>query len=141
MIRQLPSGRRLGADVLDGWIFDFSRLRLLHIKEPDSPWLHNHPWLFCWSLILNGGYTHEYATLQPDGSLGERAFRTFRPGDVNFMPHSMVHRIDSVLPETYTQLFYGPDIEGPQFIRYHTPTGLLSDTEMKEQGYLAAASQ
>lgn len=136
MIVQIPKGRRLGVDVLDGWAFDTLQQRIVRIHAPDGPYLHNHPWEWCWSLILNGGYTHEFATLQADGSLGPRDFRTFRPGDVNFMPHSLFHRIDDVLPETYTHLFYGPDAPGVRHVQYHTPTGLLGDKGMRDQGYV-----
>jgi hypothetical protein len=123
---------RMGVDVLDTWLFDASRLRINKIKAPDAPWLHNHPWEFCWTLILNGGYTHEYATLQPDGSLSERAFRAFRPGDVNFMPHSLFHRIDSVLPDTYTMIFWGPDTPGAKHVLYWTPDGLKAQRQLQD---------
>lgn len=139
MITKLPPGGRLGVDVLDVYTFDADRLRLNKIKAPDAPWLHNHPWEFCWSLILNGGYTHEYAYLQPDGSLSERQFRTFRPGDVNFMPNSLFHRIHEVEPETYTQIFWGPDMPDVKHVLYWTPEGLKAQRHL--QAYIHETAQ
>ena len=135
MIEKLPPGGRLGIDVLDVYAFDASQLRLNKIKVPDAPWLHNHPWEFCWSLILHGGYTHEFAYLQPDGSLSPHERRAFRPGDINFMPNSLFHRIDEVLPETYTQIFWGPDT-GIKHVLYWTPEGLKPQKHML--AYMAA---
>lgn len=124
MIERFP-GRRAGADVIDTYVFDATQLRLNKIKAPDIPeWLHNHPYEFCWSLIVNGGYTHEFAMLQPDGTLGPRERRTFRPGDVNFMANGLFHRIDSVEPDTYTQIFFGPELGG-RWIKYWTPDGIM----------------
>lgn len=131
MIAKLKTGGRMGADVLDVYAFDAARFRLNKIKAPDiEEWLHNHPYEFCWSLILNGGYTHEFATLQPDGSLGPRALRSFRPGDVNFMPNGLFHRIQAVEPDTYTQIFFGPDTRG-RLIKYWTPEGLKTHTQLE----------
>lgn len=119
------SGARLGAEVIDTYAFDASQLRINKIKAADLPeWLHRHPYEWCWSLILNGGYTHEFAMLQPDGTLGPRERRTFKPGDINFMPHSLFHRIDVVKPDTYTQIFFGP-AQGGRLIQYWTPEGLM----------------
>jgi hypothetical protein len=137
MIDSAPqAGRRLGVEVLDTWSFDASRLRINKIKAPDAPHLHNHPWEWCWALILSGGYVHEFAYLQPDGSLSKRELRAFRPGDVNFMPHSLFHRIAEVEPETYTQIFWGPDIPDCKHVTYWTPEGLKAQRQM--QDYLAA---
>lgn len=132
MITRVASGGRMGVDVLDVYMFDAARFRLNKIKAPDiAPWLHNHPYEFCWSLILNGGYTHEFAVIQADGTLGPREMKTFRSGDVNFMPHSTFHRIDSVEPETYTQIFFGPD-KGGRVIKYWTPEGLKTHKQLEE---------
>ena len=112
MTAPLPIAAIVGAErptgaVLDLWKFDASRFRVNHIKAPDTklPWCHNHPWEFCWGLILNGGYTHEYH----DGD-GVCKTATFRPGDVNFMLHSRYHRILELEPDTYTLFFWGPDV-------------------------------
>ncbi len=112
-------GMRAGIPVLTTYYWTANRFSLNHLKQPDGPLLHCHPWEFCWSLILNGGYTHEFAYLQPDGTLGPIQVRAFRPGDVNFMTHALFHRIADVEPDTYTQIFWGPDVDGvPQLPGY-----------------------
>jgi hypothetical protein len=112
-------GTRAGLPVLTTYMWADQRFSVNHIKQPDGPLLHCHPWTFCWSLILNGGYTHEYAYLQPDGTMGPVGVRSFKPGDVNFMTDKLYHRIASVEPDTYTQIFWGPNIDGvPQLPGY-----------------------
>lgn len=114
----LGGGRPSGAK-LDLWKFDASRFRINHILTPDhEPLLHNHPWEFCWGLILNGGYTHEFFELGSDKQPGPTQHKTFKSGDVNFMHNNMYHRIVDLQPNTYTLFFWGPNVGKDNTLRY-----------------------
>lgn len=107
-------GNRLGVDVLRTWSFDATRMRINRVLGADAPYLHNHPFDWCWGLIVNGSYTHEFFLLDEDGRPGPVQTKTFCAGDVNFMPNKMFHRIVSAEPETYSFFFYGPDLPGAE---------------------------
>ncbi len=112
-IAAIAGGERPTGAILDLWKFDSSRFRINHIKTPDTalPYCHNHPWEFCWGMVLNGGYTHEFFDLGPDKQPGPMQTATFRSGGpVNFMLHSRYHRIVELEPDTYTLFFWGPDV-------------------------------
>ena len=117
----LGAVRPTGA-AIDLWKFDASRFRINHIKSADTdlPYCHNHPWEFCWGLILNGGYTHECFDVA-DGKAGPARSETYAPGQVNFMLHSKYHRILEVQPDTYTLFFWGPDRDRGKGLRYWVP--------------------
>ncbi len=118
-IAAMAGGTRPTGAVLDLWKFDASRFRINHLLEPDlkHPWCHNHPWDFCWGLILNGGYTHEYHDVE-DGAATELRQQSFKPGDVNFMLNNRYHRIVSLEPNTYTLFFWGPDNDRGAGLKY-----------------------
>jgi|GEM_PF-4088448 len=85
------------------------RFSVNRILAPDGPIFHQHPYEFCWSLIVNGGYTHEFFYPGPNGEQVVDT-RTFKVGDINFMPRPLHHRIAHVLPDTYTLFYKGPDL-------------------------------
>jgi predicted metal-dependent enzyme (double-stranded beta helix superfamily) len=107
-------GNRLGVDVLRTWSFDATRMRVNQVLGTDAPLLHNHPFEWCWGLILNGGYTHEFFELSADGVPGPTQTKSFAPGDINFMPSRLFHRIAHAEPETFSLFFYGPDTPGAE---------------------------
>lgn len=110
------AGNRGSAYILDSYRLDASRFTVNAFKGIDPPELphHNHRWEWCWSIILQGGYTHEYFFVR-DGVAGEIQQRTFRPGDINFMPRNLYHKIVALEPETYTMLCAGPTVKGVNF--------------------------
>ena len=81
-----------------------------HLIQPDGELLHSHAYEFVESLIMGGGYTHEFFLLGQDGAPGELQRASFRAGDTNFMPGNMFHRIVDVRPGTWTFMCYGPPI-------------------------------
>jgi hypothetical protein len=109
-------GNRGSAYILDSFRLDASRFTVNAFRNPDPPELphHNHRWEWCWSIILAGGYTHEFFHVT-DGVAGPVSLRTFREGDVNFMPRSLYHKIVALEPNTYTFLCSGPTIPGHGF--------------------------
>ena len=124
MIALNKIGNRLGVDVLRTWSFDATQMRINRVLGADAPHLHNHPFEWCWGLILNGGYEHEFFELDADGKPGPTRAKAFGPGDVNFMPHRLFHRIVRAEPETYTLFFRGPAVEGARnFPTYWTADG------------------
>lgn len=73
------------------------RLLIHHIFRADEePWVHNHPWRTARFLVISGGYTEQRLV---DGKI---LLRSFSPGDVNRLDASDFHRVDSVLPGTWT---------------------------------------
>lgn len=114
-LRQWRGQRRDGRAVLDRFHPRGAPLAgswsINRILDADGPLLHSHPYAFCESLILAGGYTHEFFLLGEDGVPGETQVATFRPDAVNFMPGNCFHRIVSVEPGTVTWLAYGPALE------------------------------
>lgn len=119
----LGGGRPTGA-VLDLWKFDSSRFRINHIKTPDLalPYCHNHPWEFCWGMVLSGGYTHEFFDLGEDKQPGPLQTETFRSGGpINFMLNRRFHRIIELEPDTYTLFFWGPDVGRGKGLLYFVP--------------------
>jgi hypothetical protein len=71
-------------------------LHRIHRADQDRP-LHNHPWPNAASLILWGGYAE--STL--------RGWYFYALGDRNRLTPETYHRIDSVLPGTWTLFFAG----------------------------------
>lgn len=121
--RLLPGHQRFGQEVLDVVKFGAENLQINCILAPDGPIFHAHPGVWTWGLILSGGYTHEFYYVKEDGSPdGPPRRESFGPGDVNFMPHTIRHRIDSVLPHTVTLFMQGPGAEtadDPELIERH----------------------
>ena len=114
-------GNRGSAYILDSFRLDASRFTVNAFKNPDPPELphHNHRWEWCWSIILQGGYTHEFFILGEDGKPGPTELKTFRSGDVNFMPWRLYHKIIALEPDTYTFLCSGPTRPGHGFEYWH----------------------
>lgn len=85
---------------------------MLHrIHRPDAdPYLHNHPWATCRSLILSGGYREERLV---DG--GVVPF-IYRPGDVNRLDAGDFHRISHAWPNTWTLLLVGERVQDWGFL-------------------------
>jgi len=90
-------------------------LHQIHLPDADhAP--HCHPWEWCFSIILHGGYVEE----RPG-----RRDRRLRRGSFNFLRHTDYHRIDSVEPDTWTFFVTGPRLESDwgfmvdgQFVRW-----------------------
>ena len=70
-----------------------------------DPHCHNHPWATAQFLILSGGYVEH--RLAGDETL----MRTLRPGDVNNLDADTFHRVDSVLPDTWTLGLVGERVQ------------------------------
>ena len=85
--------------------------RVNRILDADGPLLHSHPYAYCESLILAGGYVHEFFLLGEDGKPGPLQCSSFGPDDVNFMPGNCFHRIMEVEHGTVTWLCYGPALD------------------------------
>ncbi len=80
------------------------------ILDVDGPLLHSHPYAYVESVILAGGYTHEFFLLE-NGLPGPLQVASLGPDDVNFMPGNCFHRIVDVEPGTVTWCGYGPPLE------------------------------
>lgn len=91
----------------------FGARPLLHRiwREDRDPYPHNHPWRWARFLIVSGGYTEE-RTL-PDG--GTRC-RALFAGDVNELDCNTLHRVVSVLPDTWTVGIVGPRVQDWGFL-------------------------
>lgn len=79
-------------------------LHRIHRPDADDA-LHNHPWRFCRSLILSGGYAEERLVD------GERVRFVYRAGDVNRIDAGDFHRITHVLAHTWTLLLVGDRVQ------------------------------
>lgn len=68
--------------------------------------LHDHPWWFAFTLILWGGYREEVLKYWSARKMKSHVkTRVLTPGRINFLPHWKFHRIDRILPDTWTLLF------------------------------------
>lgn len=107
---------RGGVEILDSFRLDASRFTVNQFKNPDPAELphHNHRWEWCWSIILQGGYTHEFFYVR-DGIATPTERKTFRVGDINFMPFELYHKIVELEPNTFTMLCAGPRRPGHGF--------------------------
>ncbi len=113
-----------GQPLAEGWSVN-------RILAPDGPLLHSHPYAYCESLILAGGYTHEFFLLGEDGAPGPTQLASFGPDDTNWMPGNCFHRIMDVEPGTVTWLCYGPELE--RQLQYWVPgRGVVPFQEVHE---------
>jgi hypothetical protein len=80
-------------------------LHRIHRADQDRH-LHNHPWPNAFSLILWGGYAERW---QGEDSGGRRRRYFYGPGGSrwNRLTPETYHRIDAVLPHTWTLFFAG----------------------------------
>ena len=69
--------------------------------------LHNHPWNWATSVILQGGYTEQRLTGFSEGAV-HTTEHVYRPGDINRLSGTDFHRITDVLPHTFTFFMNGP---------------------------------
>lgn len=102
--------------------------RLHHIATADlDRHFHDHPWGFV-SLVLTGGY-HELRPVDVEPCFGddegwelaEVAQRCWRgAGSLGLRRATDRHRVQEVLPDTYTLFFYGPK---RQWWGFYTPDG------------------
>lgn len=97
------------------------RIFLHRFYSHDEDGHHNHPWVFCFSIVLWGSYTEEYFDV-PDGHHGcfhpdangagvcaaytERKTRRVRW--FNWIPRSRYHRITALHGTVWTLFFAGP---------------------------------
>jgi hypothetical protein len=76
--------------------------------------LHNHPWKWCVSVILSGGYREE--RLERDWNQVQE--RVLRPGSINVLRDTTFHRVD-LLDEKegcWTLFVHGPKNKGWGFL-------------------------
>lgn len=87
-------------------------------KGDDALELHNHPWDWCVSLILRGGYIEERTTRE-DLTVKRR---TFKPGSVNVLTKYDFHRVELLDPVRgcWTLFVYGKKSQGWGFLDRHT---------------------
>jgi len=83
--------------------------------------IHNHPWTYCVSIILTGGYFEnrckwefdESKTLE-DGTrfarLGEMTLETHLPFSINVIQHDDMHRVTLMNGPAWTLFFHGPRV-------------------------------
>jgi hypothetical protein len=126
MISEVGHGSRGRVEVLDFWTFDAAQFTHYHLKGPDVEAHHNHPFEWCWAQTLNGEYTHEFFYVV-DGLAGPLQSRTFRPGEINWIPGNMFHKITAVAPDTHALFFFGPPI--PRALEYWTNGKALKSSE------------
>jgi hypothetical protein len=70
--------------------------------------VHNHRYGFC-SRVLSGAlHVSEFTADGPDEPIRLSATRTIRQGEIMFLGHEDVHRVDRVEPRTCTLLVQGP---------------------------------
>lgn len=76
-------------------------LYLHRFLRPDEDLeLHNHPWRWCVSFILSGGYTEE--RLLPNG---QRECRVLKPGMINVIKPHTFHRVAKLSDKEAWTLF------------------------------------
>lgn len=110
------------------WRNELSTARIHDILRPDDDrHLHDHPFDWAFSLILEGGYTEE--RLKTPGDVGTYTTH-YRAGDMNLIKRGEYHRISSVLPDTRTLFITGKPTKGWGFLvdgvhvdrhEYHNP--------------------
>lgn len=84
---------------------------LHHIREADSDEaMHSHPWAWSQTTILWGGYREERGVLMPDGEIVRHPEASLFMGAGRYMTAGNVHRIASVLPDTWTLFMVGPKL-------------------------------
>lgn len=91
-------------------------------RGDEDPELHNHPWRFALAWILSGGYTEERRKVE--GWECTVPSRAFRPGHLNLIGPDTYHRIDAVLPSTWTLFVVGPRVQDWSF--WHRRTGAVT---------------
>lgn len=87
-------------------------------KGDEALELHNHPWDWCVSLILRGGYVEERATRE---NLTVKR-HIYKPGSVNVLMKQHFHRVELLDPVNgcWTFFVYGPKSQGWGFLDRHT---------------------
>jgi hypothetical protein len=81
---------------------------LHNFKQYDmDPCVHNHPWKWCISIILNGGYTEQRLTRT--GQFIERRLTRF---SINLFRGDTFHRISSLEGDPWTLFIVGPKVSG-----------------------------
>lgn len=81
----------------------------IHAPDGDRH-LHNHPWAWCASVVLSGGYAEER------DSSGERAALWHRAGDLVTFRTDDYHRIVAVEPGTVTLFLCGREVASWGFL-------------------------
>lgn len=92
-----------GADRKWGNIF----LHHFHSSDKDlapsgTYYLHNHPWPWSFSIILDGGYVEERR--ESDDSISER---TYLPGSINTLTDKDFHRVELIGNDGWSLFFTG----------------------------------
>ena len=83
---------------------------LHNIKTPDTRnQLHDHPWRWCFTLILAGGYTEDrlvnFDPAQPVGL--NLKLKRLRPGHITWLKPTTFHTVSQVSPDTWTLCVHG----------------------------------
>ena len=74
-------------------------LHRFHTPDLDRA-LHNHPWKWAVSLVLNGGYLEKR----------EASLRRLWPGNLNIINHDTFHCIREIEEKTWTLFIVGPKV-------------------------------
>ncbi len=119
LAERLPARRLYGGSGLDLSRYTVAKLGLVRVylheihRGDEDPELHDHPWRFALAWILAGGYTEERRHLE--GWECSVRSRTFRPGQINRIEADTFHRVDAVLPGTWTLFVVGPRVQDWSF--------------------------
>jgi hypothetical protein len=94
----------------EGWGYVLHHFR----RGDEARETHSHPWAWCASIILVGGYREERLRLE----WPEVRVRVLRPGSVNFLRHDDFHRVDLLDEERgcWTLFVHGPKMQGWGFL-------------------------
>ena len=80
--------------------------------------VHSHPWIWCISIILTGGYSEVRCVWEFDEARNEVVYvklSNFRdeihlPFSINFIHHSEMHRVTLLDGPAWTLFFHGPRV-------------------------------
>lgn len=79
--------------------------------------VHDHPWIWAFSVILTGGYTEERLRwFDPDCGFSLKLRRMF-PLRINIIGPRAFHRIIKPKPGTWTLFVHGPRVKGWGFLK------------------------
>lgn len=76
---------------------------------------HSHPW-YANSIILDGAYLEESATLNENGKIIDTKLTMYRRGDLNVINPNTIHRIIECAPNTWSMMDVKPHRESWYFI-------------------------
>jgi hypothetical protein len=88
-------------------------------RSDDEAELHNHPWRWAVSLVLQGGYSEERVvgeSYSEGKTLPLVMRRQVRPGSLNFLRGDDFHRVDLTDGDAWTLFLVGPVVQSWGFL-------------------------